>query len=199
MCIQLLLYATMADAPPWPNLFFEFAVLACPIIIWTLLLISPHAFADLLKCHRRSGGTLLHQQCRTLTPQLHHPSSKKREFRQPPPIQHLLHCPKRCAITLFAAACFFYMLGCNLESCIQRAKRAAYGCQQSTCARHCVQATTLQGVHQGSHLTLVRFDSDSYLMGVDGHALYCMANRTDQFDGDLKIIEGGHQVDGIGL
>jgi len=35
-------------------------------------------------------------------------------------------------------------------------------------------------------------------MGVDGHALYCMANHPDQFDGDLKLIEGDHQVDGIG-
>ena len=56
----------------------------------------------------------------------------------------------------------------------------------------------LQGMHQGSHLTLVRFDSNSYLMGVDGHALYCMANCTDQFGGNLKLIGGDHQVDGIG-
>ena len=35
-------------------------------------------------------------------------------------------------------------------------------------------------------------------MGIDGHASYCMANRTDQFDGDLKLVEGDHQVDGIG-
>ena len=35
-------------------------------------------------------------------------------------------------------------------------------------------------------------------MGVDGHASYCMKNRTDQFDGDLKLVEGDHQVDGIG-
>jgi hypothetical protein len=25
-----------------------------------------------------------------------------------------------------------------------------------------------------------------------------MSNRTDQFDGDLKLVEGDHQVDGIG-
>ena len=54
-------------------------------------------------------------------------------------------------------------------------------------------------MYQGSHLTLVRFDSDSYLMGVDGHALYCMAKRTDQFNSNLKLVEGDHQVDGIGL
>jgi len=35
-------------------------------------------------------------------------------------------------------------------------------------------------------------------MGVDGHALYCMENCTDQFDGNLKLVEGDHQVDGIG-
>jgi hypothetical protein len=35
-------------------------------------------------------------------------------------------------------------------------------------------------------------------MGVDGHALYCMAKPTDQFDGNLKLVEGDHQVDRIG-
>jgi hypothetical protein len=35
-------------------------------------------------------------------------------------------------------------------------------------------------------------------MGVDGHALYCMANCTEQFDGNLKLVEGDHQVDRIG-
>ena len=53
-------------------------------------------------------------------------------------------------------------------------------------------------MHQITHLTKVHFDSDSYLMGVDGHALYCMANCTDQFDSNLKLVEGDHQVDGIG-
>ena len=53
-------------------------------------------------------------------------------------------------------------------------------------------------MNQGSHLTSVRFDSDSYLVGVDGHTSYCMANFQDQFNGDLKIVEGDHQVDGIG-
>ena len=36
-------------------------------------------------------------------------------------------------------------------------------------------------------------------MGVDGHAFYCMENCTDQFNGNLKLVEGDHQVDGIGL
>ena len=138
MCMKLILYATMADAPPWPNLVFNYAILICRIIIWTLLLILPPAFANLLKCHYQSGGTLLHQQCQPLTPQRHHPSRKKREIRQPPPLQHLLHPPKRCAITLFATAWFFYRLGCNLESVIHQAKRTAYGCHQSTCTRRCV-------------------------------------------------------------
>ena len=58
--------------------------------------------------------------------------------------------------------------------------------------------TDLQGVHQANHTTSVRFDSDSYLMGVDGHAPYCMANCKDQCVGDLKFVNGDHQVDGIG-
>ena len=122
MCIQLILYTTMADAPPWPNLVFDYTILICPIIIWLLLLIFPPAFANLLKCHQRSGGTLLHQQRRSLTPRHHNTSRKKREFRQPPPFQHLLYCSKGCAITLFAAAWFVYKLGCNLESFVQQEK-----------------------------------------------------------------------------
>ena len=35
-------------------------------------------------------------------------------------------------------------------------------------------------------------------MGVDGHALYCMANHTDQFKGNLKLVEEDNQVDRIG-
>ena len=35
-------------------------------------------------------------------------------------------------------------------------------------------------------------------MGVHGHAFYCMANHTDQFDGNLKLIDGDHQVDEVG-
>ena len=57
------------------------------------------------------------------------------------------------------------------------------------------QVTALQGEHQANHTTSVRFDSDSYLMGVDGHVSYCMSNRKDQFDGDLKLIKADHHVD----
>jgi hypothetical protein len=46
--------------------------------------------------------------------------------------------------------------------------------------------------------TAIHSDSDSYLVGVDGHASFCMANHPDQFDGDLQMIEGGHKVTGIG-
>ena len=132
------------------------------------------------------------------SPRLHHPSRKEREFRRSPPLQHLQFRPKRYAITIFAAAWFVYKLGCNLESFVPRAKKSAFGGQQSTCTRQRVQATAIQGLHQINHLTSVRFDSELYLMGVDGHAPYCMANSTDIFDGDLKLIDRDHQVDGIG-
>ena len=36
-------------------------------------------------------------------------------------------------------------------------------------------------------------------MGVDGHSSYCMANCTYQFNGNLKLVEGDHQVGVIGL
>ena len=187
----------MADAPPWPNFVFTCTILICPIIIWLLLLIFPPVFANLLKCQCIAGGTLLHQQLRS-SPRLHHPIRKKRELRKPPPLPHLQFRPKRFAIAFLAAAWFISMLGCTLESFVQRAKKSVFGCQQSFCTRHRVRSTALQGTHQNHHLTSVRFDSDSYLMGVDGHASYCMANSTDQFDGDLRLIDGDHQVDGIG-
>jgi hypothetical protein len=41
------------------------------------------------------------------------------------------------------------------------------------------------------------FSADSYLMSVDGYASYCMANRTDQFNFSLKLIDEDNQVDGI--
>ena len=35
-------------------------------------------------------------------------------------------------------------------------------------------------------------------MGVNGHASYCTENCKDLFDGDLKLVNGNHQVDRIG-
>ena len=169
----------MADAPPWPNFVFEFAAFTCPIIIWTLLLIFPGVFTSLLRCNRRSGGTLLYNQMQSLTPRRHHPSRKKKKFRQPSPLQHLLHDPKRYAITWFAVAWIIYRMGCNFESAILRVKRATHKCYQCNGTKQCVRATAHQGVHQVDRLTTVRFDSDSYIMGVDGHASYCMENCTD--------------------
>ena len=78
----------MADAPSWPNIVFEFAAFTCPIIIWTLLLIFPSVFTNLMKCNRRAGGTLLYKQLQPLTPRRHHPSRKKKKFRRPPSLLH---------------------------------------------------------------------------------------------------------------
>ena len=186
----------MADAPPWPNLVFNCIILYCPIIIWLLLLAFPYAFANLVHCHYRSGRTLLHQQSQIL-PRHHHPSRKKKKFMHPPPLQHLRFCPK-CVAIIFAVAWFIYKLGCNLESFGQQAKKATFGYKQGICAIHKARVAALQSVHQINCLTSVRCDSDLYLMGVDGHASYCMANNSDQFDDDLKLIDGDHQVDGIG-
>ena len=58
--------------------------------------------------------------------------------------------------------------------------------------------TALQGTQTLRERTPVCFDLDSYLIGIYGHASYCMANHPDQFDGDLKRSSGDHQVDGIG-
>ncbi len=42
----------------------------------------------------------------------------------------------------------------------------------------------------------VRFDSDSYFIGVDNHASRCMANAPHLFE-DLRLDDNKGQVDGI--
>jgi hypothetical protein len=42
----------------------------------------------------------------------------------------------------------------------------------------------------------VRFDSDSYSIGVDSHASICMANKAHLFE-DLRLNKDKGQVDGI--
>ncbi len=42
----------------------------------------------------------------------------------------------------------------------------------------------------------VRFDSDSFLIGVDSHASRCMVNDTHLFE-DLRLSENNGQVSGI--
>ena len=59
-CAQLMVYLTMTELPPWPNFAFNGITLLCPIITGLLLLIFTPAIAELLGCHYKSGGTLLH-------------------------------------------------------------------------------------------------------------------------------------------
>eukprot|EP00957_Ditylum_brightwellii_P127827 9748736-Ditylum_brightwellii.AAC.1 len=35
----------------------------------------------------------------------------------------------------------------------------------------------------------VKFDSDSFIIGIDNHALYCMPNKREHFEGPLKPMK----------
>ena len=149
----------MADVPPWPASIFNCTTFFCPIIIWLLLSTVPPAYANLLDVHYRSRGTLLHNQRQPLTRRHHHPRKKKRDFRQPSPLKHIQLYSKRSFISIFAAAWFFYKLGCNFELFCHRARHTVFGCHGGTCTMH--QATALQGVRQANQTTSVKFNSDS--------------------------------------
>eukprot|EP00957_Ditylum_brightwellii_P093688 7133901-Ditylum_brightwellii.AAC.1 len=36
----------------------------------------------------------------------------------------------------------------------------------------------------------IRFDSDSFLIGIDNHASYCMSNKREHFEGPLRLLRG---------
>ena len=140
-----MLYATMADAPPWPAFIFNCTTFLCPIIIWLLLSTVPSVYANLPYVHYRSRGTLLHNQRQPLTCcHHHHPRNKKREFMQPPPLNHLELHSKRSFTSIFAATWCFYKLGCNFELFCHHVRHTVFGCCGGTYNVH--QATALQGV-----------------------------------------------------
>jgi hypothetical protein len=93
---------------------------------------------------------------------------------------------------LFAAAWFFYKMSCHTELLCCQAT------QVLVCCRGPLRVYQACAAQVALRSTTIRFDSNSYLVGVDGHASFCMANHPDQFDGDLQMIEGGHKVTGIG-
>jgi hypothetical protein len=94
--------------------------------------------------------------------------------------------------TLFAPAWFFYKMSCHTKLLCRQATRALVR------RRGPLRVYQACAAQVASRSTAIHFDSDSYLVGVDGHASFCMANHPDQFDGDLQMIEGGHKVTGIG-
>ncbi len=97
-------------------------------------------------------------------------------------------------LTMFAAAWFIYKMGCQVEIFCQQTRRIMINlCGPS----HCPQAFAAQA-KTASGANAVHFDSDSYIIGVDGHASYCMGNNPDQFDGDLQLLDDGKTVSGIG-
>ena len=101
--------------------------------------------------------------------------------------------PPTPRLAVFAVGWFLYTMSCRVKMCCHRAASMMTGhsrafCQYQSCAAH---ANTRSGANA------VRFDSDSYPVGVDGHASCCMGNHPDQFE-DLQLTTDGKSVSGIG-
>ncbi len=113
----------------------------------------------------------------------------KRVKRYKKPIRELQDKAKNQTLWtyLFPAAFAAFKVGCRIESFIRRFSGPPiwdpnYPALQSK--------TTLQTAPPP-----IRFDSDSYLIGVDNHASKCMANSLHLFE-DLRLDNKG-QVDGV--
>ncbi len=88
-----------------------------------------------------------------------------------------------CGIFLFPALFTVSKVGCRVEAFL----RQFSGPLRSHLA--------FQSEHTPT-TSLVRFDSNSFLIGVDSHASRCMVNDTHLFE-DLRLNENNGQVSGI--
>ena len=151
----------MADAPPWPNfsLLHYYFTLLCPIIIGHLLSKLPTILIELLHlhCFGRDTSLLRHLQAiRSYPP----PKKKKKPKRSRKRVTRV------SPLTMFAAAWFIFKMGCKVEIFCHQARRMLINlCGPSR--RH--QAFAAQS-KTASCANNIHFDSDSYIIGVDGHA-----------------------------
>ncbi len=177
----------MADAPPWPNILHFYFTLLFPILIGHLLSMLPVILLDLSHLHVFVRDTIL---LRHLQAMRSYPPPKKKEK----PKRSRKQVTRLSPLTMFAAAWFIYKMGCHVEIFYHQTQRMLINlCGPSH--RHqafAAQAKTASGANA------VHFDSDSYIIGVDGHASYCMGNHPDQFDGDLQLLDDGKTVSDIG-
>jgi hypothetical protein len=85
---------------------------------------------------------------------------------------------------LFALTIASLKAGCSVESSLRNLRHP-----------HHAQFTALQGTHSNPWSNKVSFDSDSFPIGVDNHALYCYVNSSHLL-GNLVLSDEG-SVDGI--
>jgi hypothetical protein len=85
---------------------------------------------------------------------------------------------------LFALKIASLKAGCHIESSLRNLRHPHHAC-----------FTALQGTHGNPWSNQVRFDSNSFPIGVDNHASYCYVNSPHLLD-DLVLSNKG-SVDGI--
>jgi hypothetical protein len=96
-------------------------------------------------------------------------------FTARPPSRHL---------NLFALTIASLKAGCRVESSLRNLRHL-----------HHDRFTALQGTHGNPWINQVSFDSDSFPIGIDNHALYCYVDFPHLLD-DLVLSNKG-SVDGI--
>jgi hypothetical protein len=89
---------------------------------------------------------------------------------------------------LFPFAMASFRVGCRVERFLRRLGRLR---------RPSPRYTALASAMGPPDEPLLTFDSDSFQIGVDNHASFCMADSPHLFE-DLQLIDQGKQVDGIG-
>ena len=89
---------------------------------------------------------------------------------------------------LFSFAMILFQVGCRVEIFLRRLGRRG---------RFSPRYTALSSNTGPSTDSYLRFDSDSFQIGVDNHASFCMANSPHLFE-DLTLVDQGKQVNGIG-
>ena len=89
---------------------------------------------------------------------------------------------------LFPALFTAYKVGCRVEAFLQRFSGPSTWVHSHLAFQ---SEATLQPASSP-----VRFDSDSYLIGVDSHALKCMVNKAHLFE-DLRLNEAKGHISGI--
>jgi len=193
----------MADAPPWHinfALLHYYFILLCPIIIAQLLALLPSHVHDLARCSciRQHVSMRRHLQVHK-----HYPPPRKKKVRPRLPSTLLIPrgnqferedaAPMTPRLTVFAVGWFLYVMSCRVKMFCHRATFIMTGHSRAlrryqACSAH---------VETRAGANTVRFDSDSYPIGVDGHASCCMGNHPDQFE-DLQLTTDGKSVTGIG-
>ena len=180
----------MAEPSPLDTgqLLSHFLLLNLPNLFLLLYMWLRAAVAELLLLKR----FWLYVQLRPRV--LHYPIKhrKKKSFGKPPPSQaHPRHTRFRWTCLPLLAALLTFKVGCRIERILRAVSKFRLLPRRSSLAFRASFDTP------SSNTTSVRFDSDSFLIGVDNHASVTMAKHPDHFEGLVLSPNANSIVGGI--